>query len=304
MKLVLAASGIALGLLGRAPAKPSSSARSSVPLARTGPRTAPRLPMLPSVARVRVEVAHDRVILQEEVNLPRGDWRYGGLDLYAAFGAPGPPLAVEARLVALPAGAAEEPSDDLGEPAIVERALRCAPAVQPLLGRAQMAGLVVHLKEAQLRRAFTSSEHAVLRIRSLLRPPAPDSRNVQDLVVRLGVPGGLPMTLGRVQVVSLDGQRIEAAAAELCGPDADPWPLSVSILPKPPLRLPMPSVTAPTVPFGTVPFGAGAPNDKPGTAPNDKPGAAPNDKPGAAIAPEMAVRHATDDLCISWLGPR
>jgi hypothetical protein len=184
-----------------------------------------------------------------------------------------------------------------------------------------MAGLVVHLKEAQLRRAFTSSEHAVLRIRSLLRPPAPDSRNVQDLVVRLGVPGGLPMTLGRVQVVSLDGQRIEAAAAELCGPDADPWPLSVSILPKPPLRLPMPSVTDPTVPFGTVPFGAGppndkpgtastvpfgagAPNDKPGTAPNDKPGAAPNDKPGAAIAPEMAVRHATDDLCISWLGPR
>jgi len=290
VRLALAASSMALALLGRAPAKPSSA--HSSPALHNASRTVARLPMLPSVARVRVEVARDRVILQEDVSLPRGDWRYGGLDLYAAFGAPGPPLAVDARLLALPPGAAESRSDDLGEPAIIERALGCGPAIQPLLGRAQMAGLVMHLKEAQLRRAFTSSERAVLRIRSLLRPPAPDSRNVQDLVVRLGSPDGLPMTLGRIQVVSLDGQRIEAAAAELCGPDADPWPLSVSILPKPPTRLPMPpNLSLETAPnHNQVPFGAGAPNDKPGAAPT------------APIAPEMALRHATDDLCISWLG--
>jgi hypothetical protein len=271
--------------------------------------------MLPSVARVRIEVARDRVIVQEEVNLPHGDWHYGGLDLYTAFGAPGPPLAVDARLLAPPAGAAESHPDDLGEPAVVERALRCGPGVQPLLGPVQMAGLVVHLKEAQLRRAFTTSERAVLRIRSLLRPPASDRHDVHDLVVRLGIAGSLPMTLGRIQVVSIDGPRIAAAAAKLCGPDADPWPLSVSILPKPPSRLPMPSPEE--IPFGAgppkdkpaanPPFGAGAPNDKPAAnppfgagAPKDK----PKDKPGAAIAPEMAERHASDDLCISWLAPR
>ena len=281
MRLVMVASSITLAVLGRAPAKPPST-RLAVPLTHSWPRTpAPPLPMLPSVGRVRIEVARDRVIVQEEVNLPRGDWHYGGLDLYTAFGAPGPPLAADARLFAQPVGAAESPPDDLGEPAAVERALRCGPGVRPLLGRVQMAGLVVHLKEAQLRRAFILSEGAVLRIRSLLRPPASDRHDVHDLVVRLGIAGGLPMTLERIEVVSIDGPRIAGAAAKLCGPDADPWPLSVSILPKPASRLPIP-------PPEEIPFGGGPSNDKPGTA----------------IAPEMAVRHATDDLCISWLAPR
>ena len=268
MRFVMVASSITLAFLGRAPAKPPS-APSPMPLMHNGPRTASQLPMLPSVARVRIEVARDRVIVQEEVSLPRGDWHYGGLDLYAAFGAPGPPLAVDARLLALPPGVAESRPDDAGESAVVERALRCGAAVQPLLGRVQMAGLIVHLKEAQLRRAFTVSERAVLRIRSLLRPPASDRHDVHDLVVRLGIAGGLPMTLGRIQVVSIEGPRIAAAAAKLCGPDADPWPLSVSILPKPPSRL------------------AVSPSDR-----------------AAPIAPEMAVRHATDDLCISWMAPQ
>jgi hypothetical protein len=269
VRLALAASSMTLALLGRAPAKPSST-RSS-PLSHNGaPRTAPALPMLPSVARVRVEVGRDRVVLLEEVNLPRGDWRYGGLDVYAAFGAPGPPLAVDAQLLVLAPGAAESRPDDIGEPAIVERAPRCGLGVQPLLGPVQMAGLVVHLREAQLRRAFTSSERAVLRLRSLLRSPAPDNHTVQDLVVRLGVAGGLPMTIERIQIVSLeDSRRIAGATAKLCGPDADPWPLSVSILPRPPSPLPT-----------------------------------PNGDRTAPIAPEMAVRHATDDLCISWIGPQ
>src|SRR5260370_8493405 len=90
--------------LGRAAAKPWP-AGSSPPLLHNratlshsdAQRTAPAFPMLPSVARVRVEVGRDRIVLQEEVNLPRGDWRYGGLDVYAAFSAPGPPIAVDAH---------------------------------------------------------------------------------------------------------------------------------------------------------------------------------------------------------------
>ena len=58
------------------------------------------LPMLPSVARVRVEVARERVVVEEEVALPRGAWSSGGLDLHAAFGAPGTPTAVDAQISA------------------------------------------------------------------------------------------------------------------------------------------------------------------------------------------------------------
>src|SRR5260370_18517669 len=145
----MVASSITLAFVGRAPGKPPS-APSPMPLMHNGPGTASQLPRLPSVARVRIEVARDRVIVQEEVSLPRGDWHYGGLDLYAAFGAPGPPLAVDARLLALPQGVAESRPDDAGESAVVERAQRCGAAVQPRLGRLQLAGLIVHLREPQL----------------------------------------------------------------------------------------------------------------------------------------------------------
>ncbi|HEY3816537.1 MAG TPA: hypothetical protein VGL81_05165 [Polyangiaceae bacterium] len=225
-------------------------------------RPAPPLPMLPSVARVRVEAAHDRVILLEEVNLPRGDWRSGGLDLFVAFGAPGTPIAVDARLAPVPAGAVESRPDEPGDAVAVEPVIRHTAASQALLGRPAMAGVVLHVKDAQLRRAFALGDTVALRVRSLLSPPSADATGARDVVVRLGFVAGQPLALEKVQVVSLEPKPwIARAEATLCGPEADPWPLSVALLPRP---------------------GDPAP-------------------PAArTIAPPMAVRHASDDLCVRW----
>jgi hypothetical protein len=219
--------------------------------------------MLPTITRVRVEVARDRVVVLEDVTLPRGDWQGGGLDLYVAFGSPGTPAAVDARLVPLSPGSLEPRTDDQGDPLVVEPAVRHTPSTQLLLGRATMAGVVVRVKDAQLRRALAASDAVALRIRSLLGPPVADASGARDVVLRLGSVGGQPLTLGRVQLVSLEPTAwVTRAEARLCGPEADPWPLSVALSPKP--------------------------------VDSD-----PSSRT-AAVAPAMAVRHATDDLCVRW----
>jgi hypothetical protein len=61
-------------------------------------------------------------------------------------------------------------------------------------------------------------------------------------------------------VVSLDAHvRIARTEAHLCGPEADPYPLAVTITPKP-----LPSPTSEQGP----------------------------------VAPVLSVRHASDDLCV------
>jgi hypothetical protein len=223
--------------------------------------------MLPSVARVRVEAARDRVVVVEEVNLPRGDWRSGGLDLYVAFGAPGPPVAIDARLVAVPPDSLESRLDDAGDAVTVEQAIRRTGAAQLLLGRPHMAGVVAHVRETDLRRLYATNELVALRIRSLLSPPAADPHGARDVVVRLGIAGDLPLTLGHVQVASLEGRQwITRAEAVLCGPEAEALPLAISVVPK-----------AADANVAT----AGGPALAP-------------------IAPVLAVRHASDDLCIRW----
>jgi hypothetical protein len=267
MRHSLLAAGVSMSLVGSAHAKPpvphASAGAAPAPPARASARSAPPLPMLASVGRVRVEAARDRVVVLEEVHLPRGEWESGGLDLYVAFGTPGPPVALDARLLSVPQGSHEPRPEDTGEEASVQPAVRRAPGAQPLLGKPQMAGVVVHVKEAQLRRAYEMSDVAVLRVRSLLSAPAVDPTGARDLVVRLGTSGGMPLTLGRIQLVSLEPRPwITRAEATLCGPEADPWPLAIAVGPPP--------------------------SDPPET---------PRE---AWIVPEMAVRHASDDLCIHW----
>jgi hypothetical protein len=127
-----------------------------------------------------------------------------------------------------------------------------------------MAGVVAHVKEAQLRRVYAAGDSAILRIRSLLVAPAADATGARDVVVRLGVAGGLPLTLGRIQVASLEPQPwITRAEATLCGPEASTWPLTVTLLGK-----------------------------GPGSARTLR----------STLAPEAALRHASDDLCIRWWG--
>ena len=242
--------GVALPLL----AAPSSP----VPHAPTRPSQP--IPSLAVVARVRVEAAHDRALVTEEITFSRGEWQSGDLELYAAFGAPGVPRAFDVHLCSVPGGALAPDPADVGEPVLTERAPRRPATAQLLLGRATMAGEVLHVREAALRRAFAASGVAALRVRSFLDAPVADAHGGRELVVRLGIDGATPLALGRIEVASVDGSAFAGPAeAQLCGASADPYPLAVQL--------------SPPWPVHAFP------------GPQD---------------PRLAVRHASDDLCLRY----
>ena len=241
--------------------------------------------MLPSVGQVTIDVARDRVVVAEDIRLPRGDWASGGLDLFVAFGAPGTPLALDARLAAEATAAPAASAGEASEAVAVEASVHLDASARPLLGSPHMAGVVVRLKEAQLQRVYAQGDVATLHLRSLLQPPPAGSDGSRDVVVRIGTAGttgplgpegAQPLTLGRVEVRSLEARtRLARAEASLCGPEADPWPLSVT-------------VTQSTQ-------GTQGTQSRPPSA-----GAAPRDPRPRGLAPELAVRHASDDLCVRW----
>lgn len=230
-------------------------AQGAAPAPRPPPPPPPPLPSLPVITRVRVDVEPADLVVTEDVRLSRGDWRSGDLDVYVSFGAPGAPRAFDAHLIALDEGAFEPKPGDTGEPVGADRAPRRPPRAQLLLGRETMAGVTVHLREPALRRAFSASGALVLRLRSLLVRD-PQSREV---VVRLGAAGGGPLALAAIDVVG-DPKDVTRAEARLCGPNADPYPLAVRVLPARPV---------------------------------------PVRYPGGA-APAHAVRHDDDDLCVRF----
>jgi hypothetical protein len=231
------------------------------------PRPPPRpFPAPPTLPLVRVEVARDHVLVVHDVLLRRGDWTSGDLDAFVAFGAPGVPRAIDARLYA----ATAEDDDDPGaaasfEPIAIGPAFRRPAGARLLLGSGAMAGAVLHLREAAFRRATAATGIARVRVRTLMDLPAPDVKTGHEVVVRLGAHEGEPYALGAIVVASDDVRPwVVRAEAHLCGPDADPWPLAVRVEPAP--RLPSTGGSAQPSP----------------------------------IAPVLSVRHASDDLCVRF----
>jgi hypothetical protein len=268
--VALAAVAVGFGAVAEAKAAPSKAA-AHPPAKPAGPAAAlAPLPMLPSVPRVKVDVLKTQLVVVEEVNLPRGDWKNEALDFYVAFGAPGTPRAVDARLVSVADGALEPEDDDAGEVLAVERVPHRPSSAHPLLGKDSMAGVVVHIKRELLAKAFTPGNMAALRMRTALDLPEEDSVGARGVVVRLGSSRGTPLTLGRLTVTAKAGAPGPARAeARLCGSEADPTPLAIAILPRPAPALPAPAASSPQ-----------------------------------PIAPVMAVRHASDDVCIRfWTAP-
>lgn len=228
------------------------------------PKPPPPLAMLPSVPRVRVEVFAKEVLVVEEVNLPRGEYDHGPLDFYVAFGAPGPPLAIDAHLVPVLDGALEADDDTIGERLVTTHAPRRPNDAHPLLGRDAMAGVVVHVPQASFVRALSPGKMAAIRLRSVVELPDVDADGARGLVIRLGASRGTPLTLGRIGVTGRSGV-VTRAQARLCGPEASADPLAVRVTPKPE-NVPSP----------------------------------PDDSSAAPIAPVLAVRHTTDDLCLRF----
>jgi hypothetical protein len=234
-----------------------------VALAAALPRARPAPPLfaLPTLPRIRLEAARDHVLVVEDANLARGEWQGSDFDLFVAFGAPGAPRAIDARLFAAGEAGKDPLPDAPFEPITLERAARRPVASYLLLGPAAMAGVVLKVKEASFRRAVAPFGVARLRVRSLYDLPAEDARTGREVVVRLGVRDGAPLALGRLEVVSLEPDAwLLGAEARLCGPEADPYPLAVSVLPR-------------------------------GSRPVDRP---------APVAPVLSVRHTTDDLCVRF----
>lgn len=262
--LVASAATLAFGIASAASPKSAPRAPS-----RPAPvKPPPPLAMLPSIARVRIEVLKGQLVVIEEVNLPRGEWKGEPLDFYVAFGAPGAPRAVDAHLVAVGDGALEPDDAEIGEPLVVDRAPRRPASAHALIGKETMAGVVVHVKRDALETAFTPGNMAALRLRTALDLPEEDSAGARGVVVRLGASRGTPLTLGRVSLLAraVPGASAPARAeARLCGPDADATPLAIALTPKP---------KAPALPPSTPP-----------------------------IAPVLAVRRATDDLCVRFWMP-
>lgn len=226
------------------------------------PRPVSPLPFLPSVARLRVRVEKDSVVVTHAITLPRGEWKAGDLDLYVAHGVPGAPLALDAKLHSVADGDLEAPEADAGEAVTYERAPRCPESAHPLLGRSKMAGVIVHVRESQFRTAANFGM-AELRVRALYPLPVDDGANGREMRVRLGTHGGTPLTLARVQVIAPDRELpVVRAEARLCGPDAETRPLSLTLTPK-----------------------------------------ATSISSEALIAPVLAVRHASDDLCVRFWTP-
>ncbi len=275
VSVVMALGAIALG--GSALAAPSKppphpGTKPAAPAAPAAPLSP--LPMLPSVPRVKIEILKTQLVVVEEVNLPRGDWKSDALDFYVAFGAPGAPRAIDAHLVAVADGALEPEDDDAGEALVVDRAPHRPGSAHALLGRDSMAGVVVHVKRESLTKAFNPGNMAALRVRTALDLPEEDSGGARGVVVRLGASRGTPLTLGRVTIAAKGGAPSPARAeAHLCGAEADPTPLAVAILPRP----------------------ASLPR-----APSEL---APDPSSAAPIAPVLAVRHATDDVCVRFWTP-
>jgi hypothetical protein len=216
--------------------------------------------MLPSIARVKLSYHGGRTYtVVHEVNLPRGEWKGETLRFHVAFGAPAP-RAIDAHLVAVSDGALEAEDDDAGEPLAIDRVARRPTNAYPLLGRENMAGIVVTIKGEQMTKALVHGM-ASLRLRSVVDATEPDASGASSLLVRLGASRGTPLTLGRIVALSAPPQpALGRVSANLCGQEADPHPLAVNKVPKWPGE--------------------------------------------AAIAPVLAVRHATDDLCLRiWSNP-
>ena len=194
------------------------------------PRPAPPLPMLPSVGRVNLEIRNDAVVVTEDVNLPRGDYRGGALTLFAAFGAPGLPNAVDAKLLTLEEGALEAAIDAASDKLDVELASRALVSMNVLLGSGAMAGVAIRIPEAIFLRHTAKDNMAVLRIRTLMPEPEEDATGAREIIVRLGTVQGQPITLGRIDTD--EHVPIGVLGAEFCGKDAEKRPLAVGRLKK------------------------------------------------------------------------
>jgi hypothetical protein len=245
---------------GAPPATKPAPARPARPAAKPpAPRPRPPPPLALLPSIARVKVtSHEKAIAVVE-DVSLPRGEWKGESLRFHVAFVAPgPRAIDAHLLEVGDGELEAEDDEVGEPLPIERAPRRPPDAHPLLGRESMAGVVITVPGASLAKALARGDMASLRIRSLVDVAELDASGASSVVVRLGASRGTPLTVGRVV----------AGAA----PPAAP-------LAKVEARLCGPDADPHLLAVGQVP----RPDRTDGEAP---------------IAPVLAVRHATDDLCV------
>jgi hypothetical protein len=205
-----------LGLLGVA----ATAAGTKAPKApdAAGPTTTLAAP--PRLARVRVEITPGGASIQHDLIFPSGALAVaaaGEPTLFAAFTAQARPLAIEATRQALDAKGEIEATGTPLE--IIDVAVKPKSAAL-LLGPAVQAGHVLRLPR--------QTAPFALRLRSAIGThPVAAPTPMVSLMARLGLRGGPPIPLDRIEVVAGLGAKIRGARATLCGSGSDPRPLAI-----------------------------------------------------------------------------
>ena len=215
---------------------------------------------------MKVDVLKTQLVVIEEVNLPRGEWKSEALDFYVAFGAPGAPRAIDARLACGRRRRAR--ARGRGRRGARRRSRAPSPCVC-----ASAASDATRWRASSCTssasRSRAPSRPATWR-RSASGPssicPRRTARGARGVVVRLGASRGTPLTLGRLSA------RGQAGRADPVARRSAPLRPRRRRNPARHRAVPAPRVTA-------------AP---PATPP---------------IAPVLAVRHPSDDLCIRFWTP-
>jgi hypothetical protein len=173
------------------------------------------LPSRIAQSRIRLDIRGGRVLTTLDFTIPGSAKTRQDLDIHVAYGTPGQPTAVDAQLLATPAGYLVAPLEENGTKVQTTPSLRGPDHALIHVGRPQMAGTLVHVPAVSLAEKLTGTGQATLRIRELRNLPPPLADGTYEVVVRLGAIEDRPFVIGLLEVAS--DQSIDQVEARYCG---------------------------------------------------------------------------------------
>jgi hypothetical protein len=164
-----------------------------------------------AISRVRFDVRAGRVLVTTDVMLPAGREPFGDLDVHVSYGGPGVPLGIDAQLLETPRGFLSPPTESAGTRLSQQGSFHSPSHAAFTLGRADMAGMLVHIPASVLVDKLKPSGQATLRVREVRDLPHPLADGTRELLARLGSHRGRPFVLGMVELAT-DGLMARAEA--------------------------------------------------------------------------------------------
>jgi hypothetical protein len=225
-------------LAGLAAASPSAAkkgwSRPAPPPPALPPPALDDLPRVLEISHVDVLASEDAALVTTDLLLARGAWNGAGFDVYVAYGAPGLPEAFEARVLPLPTWGVLPLQTAVGDVLATAHAHEAPSHAAFSLGRARVAGQLVHVGEEALKKAFGDGDRAFVRLRAVYRFVG-TTRLVPSVLVRLDTPRLGPLPLGAVTIRTEGGSALgngAATVAALCGLEKASVPMRIAQSPE------------------------------------------------------------------------